>query len=390
MLPPLVVVSSNRSEWIRNAIDEGVTQLGRTRIDTYDSVSDLRALGGHGKTGASPPLYAPSRAGANRGVYVVVHDAEYLKYRQELDGTGITVVGWRFTPEPANPRIRMSGFGASRFAAMQFCKTLRAQTGHRWNSAWLLDDNVVALGGFPGFARVEGALPGHACAGFHGSAAAWTPEHVRAWAVRETAAGRGVEAAVLPAVAGVGLIQQAALWNIEYFTNNHLNFGPAFIASAEDISIGNYFNTANIPYQYYNGIGVIKEETWYDDSDGARQVKSFRENLAKGISEPESVQAPMVSVQPLRQEDGGEQPLGTFIVERVLPDASAGIQARKDDRDTRAQARCQAVEQLVAGALGAGARGAVCVDAAAISAIFKINGDGEQAVTLRDTDGEAA
>ncbi|MFD9720372.1 hypothetical protein [Streptomyces sp. NPDC059076] len=386
-LPPLVVVSSNRAGWIGAAIQKGLDELNSRGIEAFDNVSDLRALAGYNKDGPTPPLYAPSRAGANRGIYVVVHAAEYEHYQKQLGDTGITVVGWRFMPEPAQRNERMTGFGASRFAAMQFCKTLRSDTGGRWNSAWILDDNVVALTNFPGFKAVEDALGDHACAGFRGGTRAKSRDEVRTWAADEITENRGGQAAGPLQAAAVGLIQQAALWNVARFEANHLNFSPAFVASAEDVSIGNYFDAIGTDYQYYGGIGVTKEEvTFHDDSKGAKAVKICRTRMTVLMSRADNEDGKSeVMVLPEKNHPDDLEPLHDFVIKKVLPNASAGIQAQQGDQAVQYQAICQSVEQLTAGAL----KHLDCVSATARDAVFKINGAQEQAVTLRDA-GEVA
>lgn len=390
--PPLVVVSSNRAAWIRDGIDAGNTQLASLGIPAYLSASDLRALTDlNNNLGISPPLYAPSRIGANRNVYVVVNIAEYTRYKAQLAGTGITPVGWNFAKGVSAQRnMRMVGFGATRFAAMEFCKTLRQQAAAAaggaapWNSAWIIDDNVVALSNFAGFAAVQGVLGGNACAGFHGGTVAQTPAADRAWALAQIAAGHGQQAAALPASAPPGIVQQIALWNIDYFDNNHLNFGPSFITSAEDLSITNYFNNAGIPYQFYNGIGVVKEDPAYDNGGGAAALNKNRQDLARWITAAESATPsagtppPPIQVQPANPADGGVQTLGNFITTRVLPNAPA-VAAQANNANMQAQAKSQGVEQLTSGALNAG-----FVNPAAIAATFRINGAGQQPVQRRN------
>lgn len=389
-LPPLVVVSSNRAQWIRRGIDAGVTQLANLGIAAYNSASDLRALTDlNNNLGISPPLYAPSRIGANRNVYVVVQMAEYPFYKATLAGSGVTPVGWEFQKGGgARRNLNMLGFGATRFAAMQFCKTLRAQAAAAaggaapWNSAWLIDDNTVALTNFAGFAAVEAALGGNACAGLRGGTLAQAPAANKAWARAELQAGRGQQVANLPPSVPPGIVQQTALWNINYFENNHLNFGPLYITSAEDLSITNYFNNAGINYQFYNGIGVVKEDPSYDNRAGAQKVNKGRQDLAAWITAAESanppagVAPPPINVQPVNGADGGVQTLGQFIVNRVLPNAAA-VAAQRNNANTQVQAKCQGVEQLTCGALNAG-----FVAAAAVTGTFQINGAAAQPVQM--------
>lgn len=389
--PPLVVVSSNRARWIRGGINAGNARLAGFGIAAYTSASDLRALTDPANPHISPPLYAPSRIGANRNVYIVVNIAEYTLYKVQLAGTGITPVGWNFAKGVSAQRnMHMVGFGATRFAAMEFCKTLRQQAAAAaggavpWNSAWIIDDNVVAVGNFAGFNAVELVLGANACAGFHGGTVAEAPAANRAWALAQITAGHGQAPAALPAPVAAGIVQQIALWNINYFDVNHLNFGPSFITSAEDLSIANYFNNAGIPYQFYNGINVVKEDPTYDNGGGATALNKNRQDLARwitaaeGATPPAGAPPPPTQVQPTNPVDGGVQTLGNFITTRVLPNAPA-VAAQANNPNMQAQAKSQGVEQLTSGALNAG-----FVTPAAIAATFQINGAGPQAVQMRN------
>lgn len=394
-LPPLVVVSSNRAKWIKSGIDASVAELALNHgLAAFNGVSDLRALlDVHNFHGISPPLYAPNRIGANRNVYVVVNIAEYKFYKTQLAGTGITPVGWNFAKTPTAQRgLSMLGFGATRFAAMEFCKTLRRLAAAAaggvapWNSAWIIDDNTVALGNFAGFAAVEAALGVNACAGFHGGTQADPQLGNKEWAIREIDAGRGLGPALaLPVPAAQGIVQQTALWNIDYVDTNHLNFGPLYITSAEDLSIINYFDNAPIPYLFYNGINVIKEIPTHDDGFPAAKVTKGRQDLARWITAAESATPPIgtppppVHVQPTNPADGGVQTLSDFIVNRVLPNAQESVRAQAGNADKQAEAKSQAVEQLTCGALGSG-----FVNLDAITATFKINGTTQQVVERRN------
>ena len=268
-------------------------------IAAYTSASGLPALTDPANPHISRPLYAPSRIGANRNVYIVLNIAEDTLCKVELAGTGTTPVGWEFAKgESAQRNMHMVGFGATRFAAMEFCKTLRQQAAAAaggavpWNSAWIIDDNVVAVGNFAGFNAVELVLGANACAGFHGGTVAEAPAANRAWALAQIAAGHGQAPAALPAPVAAGIVQQIALWNINYFDVNHLDFGPSFITSAEDLSIANYFNNAGIPYQFYNGINVVKEDPTYDNGGGATALNKNRQDLARWITAAEGATPP--------------------------------------------------------------------------------------------------
>jgi|tagenome__1003787_1003787.scaffolds.fasta_scaffold20988216_4 hypothetical protein len=392
-LPPLVVVSSNRAAWIRCGINAGITQRANLGIAAYNSASDLRALTDEdGNLGISPPLYAPSRIGTNRNVYVVVNIAEYTVYKAKLAGTGITPVGWNFAKGVSAQRnLRMTGFGATRFAAMEFCKTLRQLAAAAaggvapWNSAWIIDDNTVALSNFAGFAAAEAALGANACAGFHGATLAETPAANKDWALNQIARGFGQQAPLLPPSVPPGLVQQVALWNIDYFYRNHLNFGPLFITSAEDKSITNYFNNRGIPYQFYDGTHVCKENPTYDNGGSAAKLNKNRQDLARWITTAESATPPAgappppIQVQPRDPADGGVQTLSNFITTRVLPNALEAVAAQATNANSQAQAKSQGVEQLISDALNAR-----FVTPGAITGTFQINGANQQVVQRRD------
>lgn len=94
-------------------------------------------------------MHAPVRLGANpnRHVLIVVHALEYDQYTNALANTGTTVIGWEFKRNSRRWPV-LTGFGASRYEAIEFCKRLRANvtTVRRaapWDIAWLLYDNGV-------------------------------------------------------------------------------------------------------------------------------------------------------------------------------------------------------------------------------------------------------
>ncbi len=385
-LPPLVVVSSNRATWMQAGIAAGAAEAAAQGLPLFANVSDLRALLNRSNSAMSPPLYAPSRIGLNRNVYVVVHITEYTKYRNALAGTGLIPVGWSFAKGVSSTRkLQMLGFGATRFAAMQFCKSLRqavaaAGAAAPWDSAWMIDDNTVALSGFPGFAAVEAALGANACAGLRGGTLAETLATDRAWAAAQIAAGRGGQAANLPASNPPGVIQQCVLWNVAYFENQFLNFGPLFLASAEDLSMSKYFDATPIPYLFYTGIGIIKELPTHDNDTSAAVLNAGKATLTKLVTDAESVSPPAgtppppLLVQPANPADGGVQTLGDFIVRRVLPSAAA-VSAQAGNVGVQTQAKSQGVEQLTCAGIGGGA-----TTPAAIADTFQINAGAAQPV----------
>ena len=203
-------------------------------------------------------------------------------------------------------------------------------------------------------------------------------------AVKEIAAGRGGAPNKLPPPERKGLVQQAALWNIEYLMAHHLNFGPVYTTSAEDLSITTYFDMEPIPYLFYGGIGVRKQMTWADD-EGAARLNVARRRLAAWFAYAESAVTPAganppppIQVDPRNPNDGGVQTIANYIVNRVLPNSALNAQAQ--NAAVQATAKSQAVEQITCKALEVG-----FITPAARTATFQINGPaGNQAVQRID------
>ena len=379
---PLVVISTNRAQWIKDGFDAGQAQP--TTEKPYENASDVRALTALRSQTVSPPIYCPYRIGAaagRRNVYIVVHAAEYRHYQRTLAGTGMTVVGWEFEMPKANraPRgVWLCGFGASRFAALQFCKSLRtaavaaaaarAPAETTWKYAWLIDDNVVALTNFVGYdaieTRMNEAPAAVACAGFKGESAVRTFDTNKKYAVGAKGKAWGKQATELGTVKNKGIVQQVGVWNIEYLAANHLNVGPAYITSAEDISLANYFDLEQTPYLYFESMRVFKEENSSDGSPGATKVALARQRLTAWFAEMEAANPPVESAAPPPlivknlEDDRAEREqsfLANFIVEHVLPNTSSELKDKKNDVNTQNVAKCQGVEQITAEAIKAAA-----------------------------------
>jgi hypothetical protein len=380
-LPPLVVISTNRSQWIANGIEASEAEF---TVTSYVGENDLNALTDWSDKRQASPIYAPRRTVGNRNIYIVVHIYEQGHYAKALKGTGIRVVGWKFDAPEGSPIGQFVGFGASRFAAIEFCKHLRTRAGNPWNYAWLLDDNVVGLTSFPGYAVFEtmmAANPGRVCAGFSGGTKAEVHSKTVSWARNEVDNGRAIPAAALPPIEPKGgLVQQASLWNIEYLTTNKLNFAPAFVASGEDVSICAYFDLASIPYYYTEGCKVWKEEAFSDGSPGAKLVNEARRVCTKWFGDAEAATVvgkgppPPVRVQ---SEEGGTQTLAAFITEWLSSDKAPKHLEGAATELVQQRAICHGVEQLVAE--GAGKKWK-CVEAAVLAENLKINGVNDQTI----------
>jgi hypothetical protein len=83
-------------------------------------------------------------------------------------------------------------------------------------------------------------------------------------------------------------------------------------------------------------------------------------------------------ITPAKRVDGGDQNLSTFVVSRVLPNAGA-MREQATNTNTQNTAKCQAVEQIVCGAINKG----FVADQGYLDS-FKINGDDNQVVNRVD------
>jgi hypothetical protein len=260
-LPPLVVISASRSQWIAKSL----ATAANMNVADFGNIGNLDALTQAPADAVPPVVYSPKRRGPNRNLYVVVHMSQYTPYRLAIAGPDVVVVGWQFHQSPGASQA-LTGFGASRYAAIEFCKLLKRQ-GAPWNFAWLLDDNVVALTKIADFRAAEAvAKPTVVAVGFKGATKIKTADGVRKIANEEQQRRRGRPAAALgPGDAGGGIMQQAVLWNIQYLDDTRMNFSPIYVTSAEDVSISYYLKSTGKTFLFYSDVEVIKTEIRQDD-----------------------------------------------------------------------------------------------------------------------------
>jgi len=361
-LPPLVVVSTNRSQWIKASL------AAIKKTERYNSVGDMNAVADVPDRSTCPVIYSPRRIGDNRNVYIVVHFDEYNEYRRALGGSGITVVGWKFGYSQAI-QYQLSGFGASRFAAIEFCKALWRQLDprSRWSYAWLLDDNVIALSNCPGLESVEGTMKvDKVVAGFRGASKLEDTPGITAWAKAERA-----KQVTLPKARNMGIVQQAALWNIKYLDENYLNFSPTFVTSAEDVSFMNYFDVTARPYFFYTGAEVIKAVTKSDGSPSKQALEQTRTELVQFIVDEEKTglvtakQPPPVTIDPLTP------PTGLQTVHKFI----AANLAKLDKIGKDSDAASRAVEQILCDAIEK-----KLIRVPVLDQVFQLNGQEQQRV----------
>jgi hypothetical protein len=373
--PPLVVISSNRANWIKQGVAAAAAELKKRSLANFNGVSDFRALTATNGQTVSPPIYCPKRLGANpqRSVFIVVHLSEYEKYKAALAGPGMNVIGWDFEkPKDEKPFV---GFGASRFAAIEFLKTFRANVavlGTVWDYAWLIDDNVVALENFAGLEKVEAALAADTtkvCAAFRGADAPYTFAAMKAWA--PTAPGPPSN---LPASLSRGVLQQVGLWNIKLLADQFLNFPPIYLTSAEDISLNRYFNYKGIQYLYYDKI-VVDKEVASVDTDGGGDVNTSRQYYAALFAKAESG---LPQAQPVPAAPPPVNVEYNTVAKTVVKFVNTDLLANKAET-LQNTAACQSIEQITKSAMGAGQ---AYIDEAALTTTFQINGKANHAVEL--------
>lgn len=268
-LPPIIVVSSNRAEWIKERYEDVASELLKeNQLNNFQDVNDIQAL-----TWGPTLWYDPRRINnSNRHVYILVHEVEYQKYEETLNSTNMTVIGWAFTYNRKNTYV---GFGASRFAAIEFCKyvfDILVDTNTNRQKAWLVDDNVVYVRGFPGFTKAESIINTNVWGlGFGGASTNSGVDEIKNLRIGTTATMNNLDQK--------GLLQQCVLWNIHELdldsdsNSRYLNFSPYFISSNEDTSFSNYLQN-----QSQSKLRVSSEATVFK-----AVAQNDKENLLKPL-----------------------------------------------------------------------------------------------------------
>jgi len=314
---PMVVISSNRAEWLRkifdNATAKGAT-TGYNDTETFDN-------------GLSP-WYWPQRS--QRILYVVVQNSEYGYYKSQIGNNrypNVYVVGWRFPYAKGKFGIGPTGFGASRFAALEMLKDIG------YHQAWTADDNVVNVNGFPNTLATIEALMNDDMWGIGFSAATMNFPHDDTFG-EATFTTTAFDFSAQKA----GLLQQVVLWNIDNLRTNKLNMSPYFVCSNEDVSFSNYLQVYGYAEKVIKSLSVIKTQPENDSkaNKGAAVLAGLREATLKLLFETEKAN---------QVNDGsGAANINTFIKEKVLK-GSAGAAT------PLAVTQSQAIEQALAEAV---------------------------------------
>ncbi|WP_412530059.1 hypothetical protein [Burkholderia lata] len=320
---PLVVISSGRAEWMRD-----ILQTAGEHPD-FTGYLDNQTFRLHGAPCGPVPWYSPRRSG--RPLFVVVHWSEYDYYVQNVgDGTfpDVTIVGFKFTA--AHPALDVVGFGASRYAALQF---VVSQGYHR---AWAVDDNVVNINGFPNdLAAVEANMPANSPiwgisfsgATTNGNYAALYNGTVRFQAVPYNFS-----------TTTPGLLQQVVLWNLDLLRQANLNFCPMFVTSNEDISLSNFLRATNRDQRIITGLRVVKYEPTSDSNANLGYTVEIPKRRNRVLQIFNGIEYD-TQIDP----GTGQVDLSAFVINTILPQAH-------QPQSTALVVQSRAIEQVMAAA----------------------------------------
>lgn len=376
--PPLVVISSGRGKWIQQGLMNCNAILRALQLSQFNGVMDLRALYWQARNFAnypSPPIYCPKRLGQapNRNVYIVVHFNEYATYCDALkDYPAITVVGWNFSGLPLyepvydirNPQpisTTLAGFGATRFAAIEFSKTLHELSGGSAKLAWHFDDNVVGMSEqFQGLKYYEDTLKiGQPCVGFAGLPVNYPRTWITQWAKQGGRDPRRTpgDRPKFP------IFQQAVLWNIDFLIKTNMNFGLTYVASAEDVSLSKFMTAKGLAWWFFQAVAIVKETASDGPNDqGTQNVVKARRQFEEVFARVESLDfpgQPALTVETLINSKLENMNIRTFVDKCVTKGSNkVGLLDR---------AACQAVEQITKLAIGL-----KLVDQAAVDTFTKV------------------
>ena len=265
--PPMVVISSGRAEWMKTLFENA---KAKNRAGAVTGYNDTKTF-----DNGPLPWYSPYRS--QRPVYILVHHSEYGYYRSKLTGyPNVCVVGWLF-PFPKKS-YGPTGFGVCRFAAIELAKSLG------YHRAWLVDDNVVNVNGFPNrLTTIEALMNDETAAiGFTGCT---NNEEIAGVYEKSTFTAAGAYP-----MQAAPLLQQVVLWNLDFLNAEGVkaNFSPYFVASNEDVSLTNFLLAGGHTKNYIKALSVIKMQPDGDKKNaGMETLKAFKKELLKLLFEQE-------------------------------------------------------------------------------------------------------
>ncbi|MBV7530485.1 hypothetical protein [Chitinophaga sp. sic0106] len=292
-LPPIVIVSSGRADWIKATITNGQNAI-KVATNYTNTVQDPQVF----KYGPVP-FYFPQRYKKDeRNFYLFVHQSEYEHYKTTLDGLGITIIGWNtyrsFNGNNANIDLCL-GFGMSRYVVFQFFKDINYQnknSGLACKKIWMLDDNVCHIDAFPGFNQIETATNDQYYGVGFFVENTMLPDEAFSDRIYNGKPYKGrfaIEEAInLQAMDPLRFLQQAVLWNFNKIPDN-LSFSPYFIGSNEDITFSRVLATYNNPpgniFYTYRGVKVLKTKATPDkNSPGLTIHNSLKKTISANLN----------------------------------------------------------------------------------------------------------
>ena len=325
---PMVVISSNRAEWLKTLFDLAET---KNRAAPFTGYSDETTF----EMGLIP-WYSPWRS--QRALYIVVHYTEYAYYKKLLaQYPQVYVVGWQF---PLQNRLGPAGFGASRFAALEFAKNVG------YLRAWTVDDNVVNVNGFPNRLATIEAFMTETMAGIGFSAA--TVNAADEAEVKKKAKFDDKTPVDLSGQAA-GLLQQVVLWNLDFLGKKKITFSPYFVTSNEDVSLRNLLVAKNYLHKVIKPLSIIKAQP-YNDTKNSRfqELSGIKTRLLTLLFNLER------NTQ-IKMGAAAARTLSSFVSETVLPDSTyAGTLATLSGGKRKAldwSTQSMAMEQVLAEAV---------------------------------------
>jgi hypothetical protein len=292
--PPMVVISSNRAEWIERLFKNGTKKNTAAEFTGYDDTTSFAE--------DAVAWYDPLRSG--RLLFIVVHHVEYMHYRELFAPyANVYVVGWRF---PARTRrVRPAGFGASRFAALELVKNLG------YHKAWMVDDNVINVNGFPnGLETIEALMTADTFGiGFKAATKNMTPADLYGDEAKVNFTPIDFDFEKQTA----GLLQQVVLWNLDKLREENLNTSPYFVTSNEDVSLSNYLQKKKKTEKVITALSIIKLATAPDKSNtGAAELGKIKSALLEFLFHLEKHTQ-------IKIDGAASADLGTVVKNTILP-----------------------------------------------------------------------
>ena len=195
--------------------------------------------------------------------------------------------------------------GHSAFAALELVKNLG------YHKAWMVDDNVINVNGFPnGLETIEALMTDDTFAiGFKAATKNMTPADLYGDEAKVSFTPIDFDFAKQKA----GLLQQVVLWNLDKLREEKLNTSPYFVTSNEDVSLSNYLQKKGKTEKVITALSIVKLETAPDKSNtGAAELRKIRSALLDFLFHLEKH-------TPIKIGEAASAALGTVVNNTILP-----------------------------------------------------------------------